>query len=381
MFRFPSARRACRTVLLVLSLCLPGSPSATAADVTRLLEVFVNGRPTHLLVELIDRDGKLLARADDVAELGLMPSTGQPLAKGAQLVPLQDIPGLSCTIDEQRQELHLTAQDRAMQVQRLGTGATAAASTAEAGFGTVLNYDLEATSTAGRAVASGTFGSVSFTPWGTATTDWLMQAGLPTASVTRLDSTLIHEDLGNLRRWLLGDTIAGGLDWTRPYRLGGIQVASNFTLRPDLVTFPVPALTGHADVPSTMDLFVNGVHALSRDVTPGPFQLQQPPLLSGAGDLSVVVRDPVGHESVQTLNFYTSTSLLAPGLFSYSAEAGYLRNNYGLVGDGYTRPVGSATVRTGLANWLTAESHAEVSAQAGGGLAPTSAWPGWLSDR
>ncbi|MGY3695904.1 hypothetical protein ACVIGA_005984 [Bradyrhizobium sp. USDA 3240] len=36
-------------------------------------------------------------------------------------------------------------------------------------------------------------------------------------------------------------------------RLGGVQMQTNFALRPDLVTLPIPALSGSAAVPSTLD--------------------------------------------------------------------------------------------------------------------------------
>lgn len=363
-----AARSACHAILLAFALLpttLPTlTPEAAAADATRLLEVYLNGFQTHLLVELIDRDGRLLARADDAAQIGLaVPEVGGVRPRPTDLVTLQEIPGLICVIDERRQQLRLTAQDRALRVQQINSGAGRHDGSASSGFGTVLNYDIQAQAASGGArLVSGTFDARSFSPWGTLGSGWITQLGSEaTSPLIRLDSEISREDPASLQRYQLGDSIAGGLDWTRPYRLGGIQIASNFSLRPDLVTFPVPQLAGHADVASTMDLFVNGVQALSHPVSPGPFQLQQPPLVTGAGDLAVVVRDANGHESVQTLNFYTSPSLLAPGLNSYSAEAGWMRQNYGLVDDSYTRPAGSATLRRGLTRWLTVEGHAEVS--------------------
>lgn len=370
MCRSPSpAREGWYRVLRALALLALLMPplTATAADMTRLLEVFVNGQPTHLLVELIDRDGRLLVRADDIVALGLAvpPTHGKP--DPARLIALQDLRGLVSKIDEQRQELRLTAEDDALQVQHLDAARVPAAddrARAQTGFGAVLNYDLLATDTGSRTTVSGTFDGRAFMPWGTATSSWIAQLGLPGAPIRRLDTTLSYQDPARLERWEVGDAIAGGLDWTRPYRLGGLQFSSNFSLRPDLVTYAVPTLSGRADVPSTMDLFVDGVRTLSHDVAPGPFQLQQAPLVNGAGDLSVVVRDAAGRESVQSLNFYTSTSLLARGLSSYSVEAGLLRQGYGLDESSYAHAATSGTVRTGLTNWLTLESHAEMSAQA-----------------
>jgi len=39
-------------------------------------------------------------------------------------------------------------------------------------------------------------------------------------------------DVNTLRRYSLGDFITGGLSWTRPVRLEGIQVNADFSMRP-----------------------------------------------------------------------------------------------------------------------------------------------------
>jgi outer membrane usher protein len=36
--------------------------------------------------------------------------------------------------------------------------------------------------------------------------------------------------------------------WARPIRLGGVQVERDFLLRPDLITAPLPALSGSDEV-------------------------------------------------------------------------------------------------------------------------------------
>ena len=61
-----------------------------------------------------------------------------------------------------------------------------------------------------------------------------------------------------MRRYRAGDFISGFLSWTRPVRLGGAQINSDFSMRPDLITFPVPAVAGSVAVPSTVDVLVNG---------------------------------------------------------------------------------------------------------------------------
>ena len=213
----------------------------------------------------------------------------------------------------------------------------------------------------GETVAEGLLDARIFTPFGVATSSFLGTAGAqysPTP-VLRLDSTYSYSDPDTLRRYHLGDVISGGLSWTRPVRLGGVQVTTDFSIRPDLVTFPVPTISGEVAVPSSVDVLVNGVQFLSRDVPPGPFEIRQLPIVTGGGDISVVVRDAVGQQTTQTLPVYASGLLLASGLTAFSAEAGMVRLNYGLLSNDYQAPAGSFSYRHGLLNWLTLEGHGE----------------------
>ena len=216
-----------------------------------------------------------------------------------------------------------------------------------------------------------------FSPWGVASTGFLAYAGRnPAGSAAqtpaiRLDSTYVYSDFTNQRRYRLGDFINGGLTWTRPVRFGGAQVSRDFSMRPDLVTFPLPLVAGSAAVPSTVDVLVNGAKVLSGQVPPGPFQAPQLPVLSGAGTVSITVSDALGRQVTTTLPFYASPSLLAQGLKTYSLEAGFVRRNWGVLSNDYGSAAGSATYRAGLSSFLTVEAHAEGTADqfmAGAGL-------------
>jgi outer membrane usher protein len=143
-------------------------------------------------------------------------------------------------------------------------------------------------------------------------------------------------------------------------RLGGLQWQRNFRLQPNLVTFPVPTLSGSAAVPSTVDVLVNNIQQYSRPVEPGPFVIDNMPVITGQGEIRVVVRDALGREQVTTLPFYAVPSLLRPGLVDFSFEGGYLRRNYAIESDDYDqRLAGLGSMRTGLTDWLTIENHVE----------------------
>lgn len=142
-------------------------------------------------------------------------------------------------------------------------------------------------------------------------------------------------------------------------------------MRPDLVTYPLPSVSGSAAVPSTVDVLVNGNRMLSQQIAAGPFQIPQLPVVSGAGTISMTVTNALGQPTVVNLPFYASSTLLAPGLQSYSAQAGLVRLNWGLLSDDYTAPAASTTYRRGLFDMVTVETSAEGTtgtAMAGAGV-------------
>ncbi len=235
-------------------------------------------------------------------------------------------------------------------------------------WGTALNYTLFGASTKQTGKSQFAFSGANasldarlFSPYGTLTQSAIM--GTTTAreiDTLRLETTFTYSDQETMRTYRGGDLISGSLPWTRSIRLGGLQVQRNFGLRSDLVTLPMPAFSGSAAVPSTVDVYVNNLKTYSQDVNSGPYQVSNVPGLSGGGTARVVVRDSAGREVETTLPFYTSPRLLREGLMDFSLEAGLPRMDFGTESNSYAlTPVGSASVRRGIYDWLTLEGHAE----------------------
>src|SRR6185437_5134124 len=180
------------------------------------------------------------------------------------------------------------------------------------------------------------------------------------SSAVRLDSTYVYSDTETMRRYRVGDFISGFLPWTRPVRMGGVQVSSDYSMRPDLITFPVPELSGSVAVPSAVDVLINGTQVLSRQIHPGPFQVPQLPVVNGQGTISMSVTNALGQQVTTELPFYASSELLAPGLQTYSAEIGFVRKNWGVVSNDYGSLAGVVAYRRGLTPDLTIEAHGEA---------------------
>lgn len=353
-------------------------PAVGAGD-DLYLEVFVNGASTDLIGHFSRAaDGGLSAEPDELREVGILPAAQALQPDG--LVALRDLPGISFVYDEIAQTLSFEAGDaeRAARVIDARAASERAPVDPASGSGALLNYSLLASTGRGDLDEIWSLEGVSatleprlFGRFGVLDHAMIVAGdGHGLGGTTRLATTWTAADVGAMRTVRIGDVVTGGLFWTRPVRLGGLQVQSDFGLRPDLVTFPVPSLSGTAAVPSTVDVYLDNARQYSTNVPAGPFQISHLPVVEGGATARLVVRDSRGVEAVSESAFFASSRLLASGLFDYSAEMGLARRFFGLRSNDYdSRPMGSATLRYGLNDRLTLEGHAEGGAGlANGGL-------------
>lgn len=349
------------------------------------LAVFVNDKSVDLIVAAVATpEGDLLIRRGDLEEAGVkVPGVGTPNER----VSLSGA-GLPFRYDEPGQELYfaLTNDQRIAKVYNQHAS-VAVSKQASPSYGGLLNYRLFASSSTSLvqwqpmpAALSATFDARLFTPVFVATQS-LIAGNTPRyetsdferGSGVRLDTTITHADLENAIIYRAGDLISGGMAWTRPIRLGGLQAQRNFDMRPDLVTTPMPSISGSAAVPSTVDVFVNGSKTYSQQVGEGPFSITNLPLTSSAGAAEVVIRDVTGRETKQSLPLFSGQHLLAPGMTDFALEIGAARRFYGMHSFDYDRNIaGSGSIRFGLSERMTVNAHIEGAPQlanASGGLA------------
>ncbi|MDP1718144.1 MAG: fimbria/pilus outer membrane usher protein, partial [Burkholderiales bacterium] len=118
------------------------------------------------------------------------------------------------------------------------------------------------------------------------------------------------------------------------------------------------------------DVFVNNALVSRQTVPPGPFSISNLPVVTGTGEVRLVVRDLFGREQLITRPFYASQALLREGLADFSYELGFVRENFGINSFDYGSWLGTGTYRRGMSERFTGEIHAEATqdqATAGGG--------------
>jgi outer membrane usher protein len=343
----------------------PDVDSDTSADETLLLELEVNGHSIGKIGEFTLRRGSLLVKPAELRDLGFRVPDG--LDRANRPISLSDLPGVTWQLDMQNQVLRVAVSDVHLVPALLIPGELAPTRdhrVIESGTGLTLNYDVVDTIASSQNGVSAGMDTRVFSPWGILSSGWLAYAGTnanrPAGdNFIRLDSTYTYADVDSLRRYSLGDFISNGLSWTRPVHLLGAQIRSDFSTRPDLITFPLPTLAGSTAVPSTVDVLADGNVVMSSQIAPGPFEVPQIPVVSGAGTISMTVTNALGQQVTVNQPFYASYTLLAKGLQTFSAQGGLVRRNYGTASYDYGKMAGIGTYRRGMSSRTTLEADME----------------------
>ena len=322
------------------------------------LDVEINGQPTQQIVHFLESAGKLSATGEDLASLGISLDRAH-IARDA-VVPLDSIPGLAYTYDAGRQRVEIHAADAIRTPFTFDSRTSEPIARATASRGVLINYDAFAQSDTDARLALWSEERY-FDLAGVFSNTGIAYLYKQDQRYVRFDTSWAHSNPDALTTTQLGDTISSSLAWSRSIRIAGLQWRSNFALRPDLVTFPVPALSGSAVVPSSVDLYINQVRQFSGAVPSGPFVVNDVPGITGGGNATVVTRDALGRSIVTSVPLYIDTRMLSAGLASYSVEAGFLRRAYGIESFDYDpHPAFSGSARYGVSDVLTIESHGEA---------------------
>ncbi len=277
-------------------------------------------------------------------------------------LPLSALPEASATFDENNQTLSVLLPPISFagtQTSIRETRSTTSGGPVSSGL--FLNYDL------GLQAGGSGVGHSAFVEAGASFMQGVAIANFalirqPELNLTlRLDTSYTldrPQDMATLR---LGDAITRpGTLLGRSVRFGGIQYASNFLSQPGLVTVPMATLGGQAALPSTVDVYVNNALQGRKELQPGPFSITGVPLVSGEGEIRMVVTDLAGTQQVITQSFYASPLLLASGLGEFSFESGPLRKNFGLTSNVYGSLFGALSYRRGVNDSLTLEGALQI---------------------
>ncbi len=354
---------------MAAAMALVSATSASAApppaETSLQLEVIRNGIDTGLIAAFERHaDGRFTITASELRALGLAaPDSASPIF-------LDQLPGVTYRYDDPDQEMLIEAKPEVLAPTLISMRPAPSPVPVSHDSGALLNYSLSIDAGAPGAHdpfqfenIEGAFEARAFGPLGLVSSTFDVDAETGGVRETRLNTTWTWSDPRSAVTWDAGDFISGGFSWTRPIRLGGLQMRRDFGTRPDLITLPTPTLSATAAAPSTLDVMLGSSIAMSRFVPAGPVQVSDIPVMPGQGQASLVLRDAQGVQQTVSAAYFSTPQLLRAGVFDFSAETGFARRYFGLISNDYDGAlVGSASARFGLSDTTTLQGHIETGA-------------------
>ena len=357
-------RPAAWACALALALAFAPSPGRSAVDASSPLicAVTVNGSAVSQgAIVLKEPDGTLLVRFDDLQSWRVIPPRSRIVTRdGAAYVPVTSIPGWRVTLDAAKLILDITvpvAELLPTTIDLFGSRASP-----QAGTGAFFDYDVHEHTQAGTPSTLGALFQFGVSGGGSVALGSLAATNFGGHFHTiRLDTTWQHDYVDRRTSLRIGDAQSGLNAFGGGIHFTGVQLATNFGTDPYFRTFPTPSIQGSANQPSLVDIYVNNALVASQNVGAGPIALTQLPVVTGAGQVQLVVTDVLGRRQVVTEQYYASPMLLKRGLSDYSYEAGFERRNYGTASGDYGPYVVLGSERLGISDRLTGEAHGEFS--------------------
>lgn len=343
------------------------APAATLKNISgikeRLLLVDIDQQQLNQTVLVLeDKNGALYLWSQDLQRWRFRPpdlSTAIDY-QGEKYYPLSAISDISHIYDRKKLTLSIKVLPDALTETIRSAQSQNPSLLAKTSVGGFINYDLLAMDSQGDAQRSGQFEFGYFNHLGVGTSSSIAETINNNYQITRLDTTWTTDFPDKIKTLHLGDAISNPGTWGSSLRFSGVQFATNFATQPTFVMSPSQSVVGQATLPSTVDVFINNALASHQTVPPGPFSISNLPVITGAGEVRLVVHDLLGREQLVTQSFYGSQTLLREGLENYSYELGKVRENYGIDSNDYGSWLGSATYRRGLSERFTGEVHAEA---------------------
>lgn len=325
-----------------------------------LSEIKVDGRTLKRMVELKWVDGALAidARSAETAQLPLPPGASGYIALDSLELASWDFDGLSqrLTVKLFRKGDGPNDVDVARRNYFEGEHTPI--------FAALMDYDLSASVSGGKTQISAlaaprlTYGNFQLA----SDFHYISSRGGDLPSLVRLDTTATLGIASRNLQVSVGDVITAGAQSQRPLRIGGLQIGTDFALRPDLITAPLPDFYGSVAVPTSLDIIINDQRFKSTNIEAGEYQVRNIPAVIGRGEVAVVVRDETGREVVQSARVYVSRDMLAPGLWEGAANVGWIRRRFGERSNEYDTLVGTFFLRRGLSRSLSLGVSGEVGA-------------------
>ena len=177
----------------------------------------------------------------------------------------------------------------------------------------------------------------------------------PSGELVRDLTNYTLNDPVNLTTLTAGDTFVQSntpLGGSAP--IAGINYSSDFGLNPYFISSPSFNIGGAVTTPSVAQVYINGQLSRQINLQPGEFNLQNLPIVTGSGNVKVLIKNAFGQVQQLSYPYYYSSQLLAKGLEKFSYNLGFVREGLGTSSFDYGPLAFSVFREKGLSDSLTA---------------------------
>lgn len=178
----------------------------------------------------------------------------------------------------------------------------------------------------------------------------------------RGDTRLVHDLPDDGIRTALGDLSypVEGFQSFQP--MLGLTVARNFDLQPYRVSEPTGRTSFFLNSPSRVDIYVNDRKVQTLQLSSGPYDMTDFPVVNGSNQVKLVITDATGRVEVKNLDIVSDANLLAAGLHKFAYNAGVISTTVNREKQyDSDRPVISAFHRYGLTDRFTLGGNLQAS--------------------
>ena len=339
-----------------------GAPTIASEDLKlSLVQVELNGRVLPEPIFIAEQDGALFLPTELIGIHKRPIDIDTRVIAGRSFLPASTLPLEILPSGEDKETLRIACDVDCFDSTYVSAKPRIETEMSTVTPGLFLNYDLSLQGGDVGTRAGGLLEVGAFTNTGSGTTNLACTKFDGTAKCTRLSTSWTIDTPSSLQRLVFGDAITSATDWGTPTRYGGIRFGTDFSLTPDLITFPTPSISSEAALPGLVDVIINDAQRYSTEVPAGHFTLTDLPIVTGAGTTQLVITDVLGRETIVSADYYAAPQLLRPGLKEWSFEAGFLREDFGIRSNAYGDGFFAGSYAQGISNDLTLGARSEIS--------------------
>ncbi len=340
---------------------------ATAATFV-LVQPVLNGVALDASIFVGKRGRDVMLPSAFLAENNIQHTGAREWLNGQAFAVASDLSSMQVTLLEDKGAVDIDCTAGCFETTELSVQRRKVVEPSQIAPGAFINYDLFAQIGNDKDTFGGLAEFGLFSNAGTLLANAACSNSSSAPSCLRLETSWTIDNPKSAHRLRFGDAITSAAGWSAPARFGGIRWGTDYSLRPDFVTFPTPSFSGEAALPGSVELLFNNAQRFESGLPAGPFSVSDLPVVTGAGTAQIVVTDMLGRETVISADYYTAPQLLKPGLAEYALETGFLRQDFGTRSNAYGSAFASGTYVRGITSGFTAGIRAELSAdhQTGG---------------